>query len=91
MEKRRPTPGQLQDAVRETVERTVQGAVDSAQETRSKAQDMVDDVVKGVRGAIEDARPATGDELREVQTELARVVDRLDAIERRLPPSPPPL
>ncbi len=91
MEKRRATPAAVQDAVRETVERTVQGAVDSAQETRSRAQGVVDDVVKGVREAFEGGRPATGEDLREVHAELARIVERLEAIERRLPPAPPVL
>ena len=86
----------MPDAVREAVERTIQATVGSAQETRGRGQKAVDDIVKGaetgvgavrerVRGAIESGRPATYEDIRDLQTELRAIGRRLDAIEERLP------
>ena len=38
-----------------------------------------------VRGAIDERRPATSDDLRELRKELRAIGRRLDAIEERLP------
>ena len=40
---------------------------------------------KAVVGAIEDRRPATTEDMRDLHAELRRVSRRLDAIEKRLP------
>ncbi|HKF80776.1 MAG TPA: hypothetical protein VKB17_08120 [Thermoleophilaceae bacterium] len=96
MARRRTTPRELPDAVREAVERTVQATVGSAERTRDRAQgaaadvvDTVDDLVRGSRravtGAIEERRPATHDDIRELKAELRAIGRRLDAIEKRLP------
>ena len=85
MARRRTNPKELPDALREAVERTVQATVGSAGRTR----DTVDDLVKGSRRAvaeaIDEARPATHEDIRELQAELRAIGRRLDAIEERLP------
>jgi polyhydroxyalkanoate synthesis regulator phasin len=102
MAKGKPTPQRLPDAVREAVERTIQATVGSAQQTRGRAQDAMDEIVRGaeagaesvrarVRDAIVSGRPATYEELRELQKEVRALGRRLAAIEERLPaPKPKP-
>ncbi len=103
MAKRRTTPKELPDAVREAVDRTVQATRGSAVQTRDRAQgavddlvETVDDLVKGAEGrlgrgrraaarAIDDVRPVTNEDMRELKAELRRIGRRLDAIEERLP------
>lgn len=96
MADRKSTPARLPDAVREAVERTLDATRESAQTTRSRAQEAVDELVKSaeagagavrerVRGAIDERRPATSDDLRELRKELRAIGRRLDAIEERLP------
>ena len=96
MADRKSTPAGLPDAVREAVERTLDVTRESAQTTRSRAQEAVDELVKSaeagagavrerVRGAIDERRPATSDDLRELRKELRAIGRRLDAIEERLP------
>jgi hypothetical protein len=65
---------------------------DVARTTRGRAQEAVEGVVKSaevvgerVRGAFDDARPATHDDLKELQKELRAINRRLEAIEKRLP------
>ena len=96
MATRKPTPQRIPDAVRDAVERTIQATVGSAQQTRGRAQDAVDEIVRGaeagaetvrarVREAIDTTRPATYEELRDLQAELRALDRRLAAIEERLP------
>jgi hypothetical protein len=92
MAKRRTSPQRLPDTVRDAVERTVQATIGQAQSTREITQRGVDDLVRGaeesaksVRKAIEGGRPATHDELRDLQKEVRALARRLDAIEKRLP------
>jgi len=96
MADRKSTPAGLPDAVREAVERTLDATREAAQTTRSRAQEAVDELVKSaeagagavrerVRGAIDERRPATSDDLRELRKELRAIGRRLDAIEERLP------
>ena len=96
MADRKSTPAGLPDAVREAVESTLDATRESAQTTRSRAQEAVDELVKSaeagagavrerVRGAIDERRPATSDDLRELRKELRAIGRRLDAIEERLP------
>jgi hypothetical protein len=96
MPNRKPAPQRLPEAVRDAVDRTFQATRESAETTRTRAQDVVDDVVRGaeagaqtvrerVRGAIEERRPATSDDIRELRKELRAIGRRLDAIEERLP------
>ena len=95
MAKRRPITQEVPEAVREAVDRTVQATIGSAQLTRGRAQEAVDELVRTaesragavrerVVGAFESSRPASGEELQEVVTELRRISRRLAAIERRL-------
>jgi polyhydroxyalkanoate synthesis regulator phasin len=92
MAKRRTTPGDIPDALREAVERTVETTRGSAQETRERAQNALDEVVetlgrsrRSVLGAIDERRPATQEDVKELKTELRKIGRRLDAIEKRLP------
>lgn len=95
------TLGSAQQAREETRERT-QGARSRAQDalddvartTRGRAQDAMEGVVKQaevvserVLGALEEARPATHDDIKALQKELRAIGRRLDAIEERLPRS----
>ena len=95
MTKRPSTPGDLRDAV----ERTVQATLGSAERQRERPQGALDDLAGTVdqlrrgaeagiargRRAIEERRPATSEDIRELRAELRRIGRRLDAIEERLP------
>jgi chromosome segregation ATPase len=95
MAKRPSAPGDLRDAV----ERTVQATLGSAERQRERTQGALDDLAGTVdqlrRGAeaglargkraIEDRRPATSEDIRELKVEIRRIGRRLDAIEERLP------
>jgi hypothetical protein len=95
MAKRPSSPSELRDAV----ERTVQATLGSAERQRDRTQGAIDEIVgtvdnlrKGAeaslargRRALEDRRPATGEDIRELRAELRRIGRRLDAIEERLP------
>jgi len=95
MAKRPSTPGDL----REAVERTVQATLGSAERQRERTQGAIDDlagtvdqlrrgaeagIAKG-RRAIEDRRPATSEDIRELKGEIRRIGRRLEEIEERLP------
>ncbi|MEA2364447.1 MAG: hypothetical protein QOD71_3592 [Thermoleophilaceae bacterium] len=89
------TPSELRDAV----ERTVQATLGSAERQRDRTQGAIDDIAGTVdnlrrgaeaslargRRALDDARPATHEDIRELKAELRRLGRRLDAIEERLP------
>jgi hypothetical protein len=95
MAKRPSTPGDLRDAV----ERTVQATLGSAERQRERTQGALDDLAGTVdqlrrgaeaglakgRRAIEDRRPATSEDIRELKVEIRRIGRRLDEIEERLP------
>ncbi|MGH2715558.1 MAG: hypothetical protein ACRDM7_17045 [Thermoleophilaceae bacterium] len=95
MAKRPTTPADLRDAV----ERTVQATLGSAERQRERTQGALDDLAGTVdqlrrgaeaglargRRAIEDRRPATSEDIRELNAELRRIRRRLDDIEERLP------
>jgi polyhydroxyalkanoate synthesis regulator phasin len=92
MAKRRAAPQRLPDTVRDAVERTVQATIGSAQTTRERTQRSMDDLVRGaeegaksVRKAIDAGRPATHEELQNLQKEIRALGRRLDKIEKRLP------
>jgi hypothetical protein len=85
------TRGRAQDA-RTRAQVVVDDVVKGARTTRGRAQEAVEGVVKGaevvgerVRGALEDARPATHDDIKDLRRELRAIGRRLDAIEGRLP------
>ena len=89
------SPGELRDAV----ERTVQATLGSAERQRERTQGAIDDLAgtvdqlrKGAeaglargRRAIEERRPATSEDIRELKAEVRALARRLDAIEERLP------
>jgi hypothetical protein len=95
MAKRPSTPSELRDAV----DRTVQATLGSAERQRDRTQGAIDEIAgtvdnlrKGAgaglargRRALEDRRPVTHDDLRELKAELRKIGRRLDAIEERLP------
>jgi hypothetical protein len=95
MAKRPSTPGDLRDAV----ERTVQATLGSAERQRERTQGALDDLAGTVdqlrrgaeagiargRRAIEERRPATSEDIRDLKAEIRRIGRRLDAIEERLP------
>src|SRR5918998_6910066 len=95
MAKRPSTPAEL----REAVERTVQATLGSAERQRDRTQGAIDEIAgtmdnlrRGAgaglargRRALEDRRPATYEDIRELPAELRRIGRRLDAIEERLP------
>jgi hypothetical protein len=85
MPKRPTSPSEL----REAVERTVQSTVGSAERQRDRTVDNLRTaagagLARG-RRALEEARPATHEDIRELKAELRRIGRRLDAIEERLP------
>jgi hypothetical protein len=95
MAKRPSTPAEL----REAVERTVQATLGSADRQRERTQGALDDLAGTVdhlrrgaeagfargRRALEERRPATYEDIRDLRAELRRIGRRLDAIEERLP------
>ena len=92
MAKRRTPAGEIPDALREAVERTVEATREGAQGTRERAQNVLDEVVEtvgrsrsAVLGALDERRPATQEDVKELRAELRKIGRRLDAIEGRLP------
>jgi hypothetical protein len=85
MPKRPSSPSEL----REAVERTVQSSLGSAERQRDRTVDNLRTAAEAglARGrkAIDEARPATHEDIRELKAELRRIGRRLDAIEDRLP------
>jgi polyhydroxyalkanoate synthesis regulator phasin len=92
---RKSTRQGLPDSVRQAVAKTVQATVGSAALTRERAQKTVDDTVRRaesgasvvsdrVRGAVEDAMPATQEDLRRLRTQLDQLEQRLVAVETDL-------
>ena len=89
MAKRPTTPSEL----REAVEKTVQSTLGSAERQRDRTVDNLRSAAGAVsargRKAIDEARPATHEDIRELKAELRRIGRRLDAIEERLPAKAP--
>jgi hypothetical protein len=90
MAKRRSTPQQLPDAVRDAVERTVQATLGGAQQTRGAFDEVVSGAEAGaknvrarVREAVEKTRPATSDDIRELRGEIRELSRRLDRLEKK--------
>jgi hypothetical protein len=97
--KRPSSPAELREAVERTVQATLGSAERQRERTQGALDDLagtVDQLRKGagaglsrgrkaVAGAIESGRPATLEDVRELEAELRRIGRRLDAIEERLP------
>ena len=66
------------DNLRDAVERTVDATIRGAEERLSKGR-------KSMTGALEGRRPATADDIKELQKELRAIGRRLDRIEESLP------
>jgi hypothetical protein len=89
----------LRDAVERTVEATIGSAerspsaapgglddlVDSVEDLRKGAEERLARGRKSMADALEGRRPATSDDIKEVQAELRAIGRRLDEIEERLP------
>jgi hypothetical protein len=66
------------DNLRDAVERTVDATIRGAEERLSKGR-------RSMADAIEGRRPATADDIKELQKELRAIGRRLDRIEESLP------
>jgi hypothetical protein len=66
------------DNLRDAVERTVDATIRGAEERLAKGR-------RSMTEAIEGRRPATADDVKELQKELRAISRRLDKIEERLP------
>ena len=89
----------MREAVDRTVQATRGGAVETRDRAQGAVEDIVDtvdDLVKEAEGrisrgrqaaarAIDDRRPVTNEDLRELKAELRKIGRRLDSIEERLP------
>ena len=96
MARRRTTPKELPDALRDAVERTMQATVGSAEETRTRAQgavdelvDTVDDLMRGAGTGIARSREAVREaldagRLPATQGDLRELKAELRRISRRL-------
>ena len=78
------------EAVRSAVEQAFQTqaatAANATQGARDRAQDLADDVAEAaarVRGALDDLRPPTAQEIRALRDDLASLEQRVAALERR--------
>jgi ABC-type transporter Mla subunit MlaD len=97
--KRPSSPADLREAVERTVQSTLGSAERQRERTQGALDDLAGTVDqlrkdagagiarrgKAVVGALEDRRPATYEDMRDLQAELRRISRRLDEIEKRLP------
>jgi chemotaxis regulatin CheY-phosphate phosphatase CheZ len=77
------------EAVRSAVEQAFQSqaatAASATRDARGRAQDLVDDLAQAagrVRGAIDDLRPPTSEEIRGLRADLRALEERVAALER---------
>jgi ABC-type transporter Mla subunit MlaD len=98
----RELPDALRDAVERTVQATVGSAESTRDRTQGKIDEVaeaVDQLVRGaeagisrsrraVADALDERRPASHEDVRELKKELRAISRRLDAIEKRLPAKP---
>ena len=94
----------LQEALRAAVERTLAATAGSASDTRGRAQELLDDVAKRgqeardasasittrVVDAIGEMRLASGEEVRALDEQLARIERRVATLEQRFRDDGPP-
>ena len=76
------------DAVRSAVDQAFSAGAQQAEQGRERAQDIVDQLAQAagrVRDVLDDLRPPTGDELRELRDKVAELERRVAALEQ-----PPP-
>lgn len=73
------------DQVRSAVDEAFSVAAGQAQSTRGRAQDLVGELTSAagrVRGALDELRPPTAEELRELRREVQRLGERVAALEQ---------
>jgi polyhydroxyalkanoate synthesis regulator phasin len=73
------------EAVRQAVDEAFQAAAGQAQVTRDRAQDVVDELAGAagrLRDVIEDLRPPTSDEIRELRAEVRSLAERVARLEQ---------
>ena len=84
-DKRKPGHERAADSVRSAVERTFEATAGQAQVTRERAQELVDELsgaTSRVREALDDIRPASGEDLKSLGTRLAELEQRVAALEK---------
>ena len=72
------------DAVRQAVDEAFQAAAGQAQFTRERAQEIVDELSGAagrLRDVLDDLRPPTGDDVRELREEMRALAARVAALE----------
>jgi polyhydroxyalkanoate synthesis regulator phasin len=80
------TGGSRADAVRTAAAQAVQSAAGQAQLTRERAQDLADELsgaATRVRATLDDLRPPTAEDVKGLRADLARLEERVDALEAR--------
>jgi len=71
-------------AVDQAFQATAQATVDAGQLTRGRATEIADELVGNIarlRDALEDARPATAEDIKALRTEIAAVAERVGRLE----------
>ncbi len=87
---KRPTPA---DALRHAVDQSFQAAADQALTTRDRAQELVDDLAQTagrLRGALEELRPTTGDDVRSLSVSIQALDARVRVLEQAMMSEAPP-
>ena len=78
-------PGRA-DAVRSAVDQAFQATAEQAETARGRAADIVDEFTQAairVRDVLEELRPPTGDELRDLKEQVAALEQRVKALEAK--------
>ena len=81
------------DAVRSAVDQAFSASAQQAEQGRERAQDIVDQLGQAagrVREVLDDLRPPTADELRDLREQVARLERRVAALEAKPKPKPKP-
>lgn len=81
------------DSVRSAVERTFQATAGQAQVTRERAQELVDELsgaTTRVREVLEDLRVATGEDVKALEAQIAKLEKRVAALEKKPAPKRAP-
>lgn len=82
---RKPPGAQTADTLRSAVDRTVQATLGQAQFTRDRAQEVVDELAGTagkVRGALDDLKPASGEDVKSLGARLGALEKRVAGLEK---------
>lgn len=74
------------EAVRAAAAQAVQSAAGQAQVTRGRAQELADELTGAatrMRATLDDLRPPTADDVKRLRADLARLEERVTALEAR--------